>query len=144
MVCRWIAAGTPLAWVVWDAKTYKQVWTEHDPYMTGVDFSTRLVSVSIRRPHSHLGHCSWQKSLLWNENGAREAKYSMQGDLQDTRPLPIVSPTGVLHSSMDLRDHTLEHELAVLLWLSGLSSSHRLPELSCSLVYKLIVVDSAD
>lgn len=81
---RWIAAGTHFAWLVWDAKTYKQVRVQRDPYVIGVDFSpdsTRLVTISENRIATwDIGGPSNIPGLLWNENGAREVKYSPRGD----------------------------------------------------------------
>jgi WD40 repeat protein len=82
---RWIAAGTNWGHViVWDAKTYKEVFSHREAYneINGVDFSPdscRLVS-------------AWRRASIWDiaarkrvqtlahENWVTAAKYSPQGD----------------------------------------------------------------
>ena len=82
---RWIAAGTSEGYVfVWDAKTYRTVFTHWENDILGVDFSpdsTRLVSASKKaaivwdiatRKRVH----TLEHADLW----VRAAKYSPQGD----------------------------------------------------------------
>ena len=84
---RWVAAGTAWGEVsVWDAKTFKNVFThkEYHPDVLGVDFSpdsTRFVTASKNQTATVWDVATRKKVLTIPHNGCvTAAKYSPQGD----------------------------------------------------------------
>ena len=81
---RWIAAGTDRGPLVWNAKTYEEVFSHRVGYINGVDFSpdsTRLVSASGNRTASIWDIATRERVQTLDHGGwVTAAKYSPQGD----------------------------------------------------------------